>query len=439
MSLAESYAVPTWVTDVELTQPIETLEVPTSPAEAYRQVRVMARLDRAPVGYVTFETGAGSTVEASDVASGIWLSLESEVRSAAERLGIDTSNGLDESGFSYEHPARPEPRPMISVILCTRNRAQGACDTLSDLLAMDYSPFEIIVVDNAPSDDATKDAIASRFSDERIRYVREDAPGLSFARNRGLSEASGTIVAFTDDDVHVDKWWLAGILEGFERGPNVGCVTGPVFSARLDNAIQHYFDRRTGWSSLMTPRMFDMRSHRDESVLYPFAPGLFGTGANFSFDTTTIKSAGGFDTALGAGSFAGGGEDLDAFLKVLLAGKIIVQEPSAIVWHVHRSSVGQLSEQMFYYGAGLAAFIWKYLTNPRTAPTVLRRLPAGFVRLAGISQRSAGDTGGEELPRSVLFRELLGMICGPFLYERGRARTKRHMRQSMKSEPLVTR
>ena len=50
-----------------------------------------------------------------------------------------------------------------------------------------------------------------------MRYVREDRPGLSCARNRGLREARAGIVAFTDDDVRVDPLWVAALVRGFAR------------------------------------------------------------------------------------------------------------------------------------------------------------------------------------------------------------------------------
>lgn len=432
-TIVDPTAVPTWVSDIELTEPIADLKVPSRPELPYQQTRLLVRLDRAPVGYVTFDVDDSGVLPAGFLAEEIWDALGGEVSLLAADRGIDISGGLSLDGLQAPARAVDENPPFISVVLCTRNRPEGACATVADLLNLEYSNFEIIVIDNAPASDATKRGIEERFDDSRIRYFREGIAGLSHARNRGVAEARGEIIAFTDDDVRVDKWWLAGIRKGFAEHDDVGCVTGPVPSAQLDNAIQHYFDRRITWSTLVRPRVFDMKNHKDDSILYPFSPGIFGTGANFAFEAATIKAAGGFDAALGAGSPSGGGEDLDAFLKVLLMGKVIVQEPSAIVWHVHRSSVDQLSEQMFYYGVGLSAFIWKYLTSPHTSTQVLRRIGPGLVKLAGISSRSANEANSGTLPRSVLAKELLGMAYGPVAYLRGRAAEAQLVRNSMRS------
>ncbi|PRC62799.1 glycosyl transferase family 2, partial [Mycobacterium sp. ITM-2017-0098] len=68
----------------------------------------------------------------------------------------------------------------------------------------------------------------------------EPRPGLSRARNTGLSAATGEVVAFTDDDVVVDRHWLSAIARGFSRGPAVSCVSGIVAAAELRTPAQAY-------------------------------------------------------------------------------------------------------------------------------------------------------------------------------------------------------
>ncbi len=107
---------------------------------------------------------------------------------------------------------------------------------------MSYRPFEVVVVDNAPSSEATREAVLAEYGgDSRVRYVREPRPGLSCARNRGLEEAAADIVAFTDDDVIVDRWWLDGIWRGFQAAPEVACVTGLIATAQIENSVAAVF------------------------------------------------------------------------------------------------------------------------------------------------------------------------------------------------------
>ena len=67
-----------------------------------------------------------------------------------------------------------------------------------------YPEYEVIVVDNASKDESAR-LVAARWS---ARYVREDKPGLDWARNRGFAVAQSPIVAYTDDDARPDPGWL---------------------------------------------------------------------------------------------------------------------------------------------------------------------------------------------------------------------------------------
>jgi len=312
----------------------------------------------------------------------------------------------------------------VTVVVCTRDRPQSLVRCLDAVAAVHYDAFEVIVVDNAPTTRETLEVVRERSgTGSRVRYVREPRPGLSCARNRGLAEARGELVAFTDDDVIVDPRWLDGVVRGFGRSPSVACVTGLVPSARLENAEQRYFDQRVSWAVSCAPRRYDRHTGTRESPLYPYAAGLFGTGANFAFRTAVLRDLGGFDEALGAGAPAGGGEDLDVFVRTILAGHELAYEPAAIVWHEHRIELGQLRRQLFNYGVGLAAFATKYLSDRRTAADVLVRLPRGLRHLRGIARRAGRPAG---LPRSVLTAELLGLAWGPVAYCLGRRRQGRH-------------
>lgn len=92
--------------------------------------------------------------------------------------------------------------PDVSVVIPTRNRSQLLAVTLRSALAQRGLEFEIVVVDEASSDDTQ--AVIGSFKDPRIRVIRHDTPhGVSAARNRGIDEAQGAWLAFLDDD---DLW-----------------------------------------------------------------------------------------------------------------------------------------------------------------------------------------------------------------------------------------
>lgn len=102
------------------------------------------------------------------------------------------------AGVALERAGRPTDGRKVSVVICTRDRAEELRRCLASLLRQSRVPDQVVVVDNASRDDGrTRVAALAAGAD----YVREDRPGLDIARNRGVRAAIGDIVAFTDDDV----------------------------------------------------------------------------------------------------------------------------------------------------------------------------------------------------------------------------------------------
>jgi GT2 family glycosyltransferase len=337
---------------------------------------------------------------------------------AASARGVDTGPW-----------ARADVRVAIAV--CTRDRPDELAACLAALRRVDHDDLEILVVDNAPSDKRTEDHVRRVAHDDgRVRYVCEPEPGLSRARNRALAEATAELLAFTDDDVRVDRRWVHGLLTGFARGTDVGCVTGLVAAATLDTAAEQYFDARVWWSSDVKPRLFRGVPSCDDGPLHPYTAGRFGTGANVAFRVDDLHAVGGFDEALGAGSLTGGGEDLDVFVRLLRAGYAVAYEPRALVWHLHRADDASLHRQMYSYGKGLAAYLTKYLVSRRTGLELLARSPQVLVHAARLAGRSERASVGAGLPRRSLARaEARGMLAGPVAYARARRRVDPAQRQ----------
>ena len=107
--------------------------------------------------------------------------------------------------------------PVVSVIVPTRNRASSLEMLLASLEAQTYPDFEVVVVDDG-STDSTAD-VAQRSA--RVRYVRGNAAGAVDARILGVKTATGSILAFTDDDCVVDPGWLAAGVAAIESGADV--------------------------------------------------------------------------------------------------------------------------------------------------------------------------------------------------------------------------
>jgi len=104
------------------------------------------------------------------------------------------------------------------------------------------------------------------------------------------------------------------------------------------------------------------------------------------------------------------------FVRVLRAGRAIVYQPAAVVWHHHRADRPELLRQMFGYGTGLSAYLTKCLRRRDTRTDVLRRMPAGARRIAAIRSATSARLGTARAPRGAWSRELIGFAAGPLLY-----------------------
>jgi GT2 family glycosyltransferase len=362
--------------------------------EGYRTARVLVRSGRHPRGFVELPiTAAG-------------------VDRGQAAVAVDALPNAPHSSRTAH--------PPISVVLCTFDRPALLAQALRSLLLLDYPLFEIVVVDNDPASGAAEPVVRA-LSDPRIRVVAEPRRGLARARNTGVLAASHELVAFTDDDVLIDSYWLQGIADGFEAGDDVACVTGIVPSGEIASASQAYFDRRVSWASNCSPDLFSLARARRDEPLFPFQVGRFGTGANFAARRSVLLELGGFDEGLGAGSACGGGEDIDLFVRVLLAGHELAYEPAALVWHKHRSDAQSLTRQIADYGTGLGAWMTKLALSPRTLPMMLRRLVPGVRHLRNVTHpdRPAGEVSHEH---EALWRvERRAVLRGPLALARSRA------------------
>lgn len=414
------HAAGVWCFDFEMTEP-GTIGMVVPPGPEHESGRALVRVHGEPVGYVTIPLPAGQ-IDSTTVRAAAWNQLTEPIVAHLAADGVRDAGRL--RGYAVPEATSAcrnevSSDELVSVVVCTRNRPDILKDCLSRLNALSYPHLELIVVDNAPTDDRTRHLV-ERFSqlDRRFRYVREPRPGLSAARNRGVREARGTYLAYTDDDVAVDRDWVQGLIRGFRSTSDVGCVTGLVCTASIEGEAEAYFDARAAsWSTRCAPEIFDLEQHRRPSPLYPYSAGIFGTGANFAFDRAIFAEIGEFDEALGAGTWSRGGEDLDIFVRVLLAGRRIAYQPAAIVWHHHRAGRDELLKQMYGYGTGLSAFVTKCIHRRATRSDVLRRIPGGFAKMFSIkSQTAARMPNDVDPPRGAWRQEVAGFVAGPLLY-----------------------
>jgi glycosyltransferase involved in cell wall biosynthesis len=401
----------------ELSNELCVIGVAGPPRPQQKMARILIRIHGAPVGYVSLPLQPAATLAAR-----VREAADSSMVEACERhLRLDGAvTATWEAQVGCPERFLPAADAAgVSIVVCTRERPELLRECLQALLLVDYAPLEIIVVDNAPTADLTKKIVMELADgDPRVRYTCEPLPGLSRARNHGLTIARFDLVAFTDDDVIVDRGWPAALAAGFAADPEVACITGLVASRSVDTGAEFYFDSRYQWGESFRPRRYDLGQHRDSSAIYPFTAGMFGTGANFAVRRAEIRRLGGFDPVLGAGSPCRGGEDHDIFVRVILSGGRLCYLPAALVWHRHRIDDSALAEQVYDYGYGLGAYLAKRVVRREvTIVTIVHGL-SRFVFLAGRmrSATKASQFRGRGLRLAI--RETRGMLAGALRYTR---------------------
>jgi GT2 family glycosyltransferase len=215
--------------------------------------------------------------------------------------------------------------PKVSVVVCAYNAASTIDECLTSLERLTYPSFEVILV-NDGSTDATA-SIARRHREVKII----DLPncGLSAARNVGLSQATGDIVAYTDADVRVDPNWLTYLVQPFITSDVVGSG-GPNVVPPDDPWIAQSVARSPGGP---THVLLDDR-------IAEHVPGC-----NMAFRRDALLEIGGFNPI-----FRRAGDDVDLCWRLQAKGYRIGFAPSALVWHRHRARVRAYWRQQVGYG-----------------------------------------------------------------------------------------
>jgi GT2 family glycosyltransferase len=317
----------------------------------------------------------------------------------------------------------------VTVVVATHDRPELLAECIRSVFAGRVVPDRLVVVDNAPSTDATARLVARLARTEpRLGYVREDWPGLARAHNAALPYVRTELVAFTDDDVVVGPHWLERMVDAFASDDRVSCVTGLIAPRELDTLPQQWVEGNSIFDKGLQRRTFDNDEHRPADPLFPLTAGVLGSGANMAFRTADLRARGGFDDTLGTGTPAMGGDDLAAFYDVITAGQRLVYEPGAIVLHRHYRDYAGLRRQTYGYGAGLGAYLTRcVLRDPRAALTFLRHAPAAARRARKILTPPA-ITGLPPYPRDLTVQQWRGLVAGPWRYLRSRHEARQGVR-----------
>jgi GT2 family glycosyltransferase len=407
----------TKIVELELSRPL----APLAGLHGYASVLALVRLDGEPLGYARSPIADGRCHLESLLDNFLARHERELVRALSRRW--TALPPLARAPFTVENlPALARRRnarvqrgraPPVSVAVCTRDRARDLERCLDALLLLDPAPLEIVVVDNAPATNETRELVSNRFGDA-VRYVLEPRPGLDWARNRAVLETRGEIVAFTDDDVLVDPGWAGVIADTFASAAGVMALTGLVVPAELESEPQHHFERYGGFGRGFARRWYRRSQSADLRGPVPQGAGAYGTGANMAFRRSLFASIGGFAPELDVGTATNGGGDLEFFFRVLREGFALVYEPRAVVWHRHRRTKDALLEQLRGWGTGFWAYMrysrQRYPDEAAAFRSFGRWWYRSFIGGARLGRAAVTHIPGEA-PRAMALAELRGSFA----------------------------
>lgn len=218
---------------------------------------------------------------------------------------------------------------QFSVVICTYNRAKYLSETLESLALQTVAPrqFEIVIVDNNSPDNTEDvcDEFMRRRADLNIRYFKEVNQGISYARNRGVTEAQGKFITFMDDDETVTADFLQNLNAFCQAYPTAQLISEPV--------VPVFEADPPKWMSPFTMRLITGAYDKGKEVKMVGPNDYPGTG-HATFMKELFNRYGGFKTNLGRkGTSLLGAEDKDFFLRLIQNGIPCYYVPSATIYH----------------------------------------------------------------------------------------------------------
>lgn len=260
--------------------------------------------------------------------SDLWETGGSEVMDWS--FGLIDRDGVEKpalralSGFRVLPPAAPKHR--FSVIICTRDGAERIGGCLRAISAMNFPPYETIVVSDGSTDD-TDFIVSHEFSD--VRLISIASSGLSAARNIGAGAATGDVFVFTDDDCEPDREWLSRLDRVF-ADPETAAAGGPNLPPPARTLEEAVIRAAPGAPS---------------HVLIDDTEAEHLPGCNIAIRREAFEKIGGFDP-----DFRTAGDDVDFCWRLSDEGLRLVFVPGAFVWHWRRPSIRTFLKQQMGYG-----------------------------------------------------------------------------------------
>jgi GT2 family glycosyltransferase len=318
------------VIDIELSQEITTIEG----LENYEKLQGLVHLFGTPIGYVRVPVRDGKVTDQT-LSQRILEQHNHQIISQLLHNGLATPT-TKSTGWQFEDLLKISPPkyqgsfPLVTVAIYFNNRISDLTITLNSLEHLDYPHLEIIVIDNT-ADGKAEQMMATQYPE--IRYIRELCPGIDWARNRAILEATGEIIAYTNSGVSVDSGWVKALVTVFEQDETVMAVTGLVTPAELETESQILFEKIGGFSRGFNSRRYQIAPKSKINPAFLRSPEMLGTGFNMAFRHSIFTKIGYFNPALDADLEVLGNGDIEMFLRLIKSGYALVYEPRALVRH----------------------------------------------------------------------------------------------------------
>ena len=219
----------------------------------------------------------------------------------------------------------------ISVIICTYNREEFLPNLIKSITqqTLDKQQYEILFINNNSTDQTETlcQQYIQQYSAWSIRYFVETQQGLSYARNRGITEAQGEYITFADDDALLAPDFLQQVCNHLDQHPDIAEVGGPIYLK--------YLGKIPAWENPYMNSLLGYFHPSSTSYQMKRKNKKYPRGSNMTFRTHIFSTCGHFNVALGrVKRIMLGGEEKDIAFRILDQQKKISYIPEAIVYHL---------------------------------------------------------------------------------------------------------
>ncbi|MBU1122028.1 MAG: glycosyltransferase, partial [Candidatus Omnitrophica bacterium] len=231
----------------------------------------------------------------------------------------------------------------ICVIIPVKGEGLKIAECLNSIFELDYSVFEIIVVDDGLQDNGL--AAINSFNDQ-IKILKSDSRGPSYARNLAARQTDARFVAFTDGDCIVDKSWLKELMRGFSKFPDAVACGGrqllPQDAEEFEKKV-YLFMKKVGFIT-------DYMNKREDDIIEV----NHNPSCNVIYKKDVFLREGGFLEGLWPG------EDVELDYRLRRKGYKMLFNPRAIVYHYKPKNMADFSRMMYRYGEAQGMLVRKY-------------------------------------------------------------------------------